>query len=410
MGLLPVDEALVRLLADASPIEGVEMVSLSQARGRVLARDLAATRTQPPFPASAMDGYAVRHSDIVGSLPELTVVGQSAAGHGFAGEIGPGEAVRIFTGAPLPAGADTVVIQEDVEALPDARIRIVEGSDAGRHIRKAGLDFSDGETLLHAGERLDAGRLMLAAAMNHASVPVRRKPRIAILATGDELVLPGERPGPDQIVASNTIGVAAMIEDGGASVIDLGIARDSLEAIQAAVDKAVSEGADVLVTLGGASVGDHDLVQQALTGRGMVLDFWKIAMRPGKPLMFGRLGGMRILGLPGNPVSSVVCTHLFLRPLVARLAGLDHADPVIDAVLGDAMPANDHRQDYVRATLGRDERGRPVATPFARQDSSMMRTFALSDCLIVRAPHAPEAKAGDPCRIRLLRPWQAVTG
>ena len=317
MALLPVEDALGRLLSDVSALTDTVTVPLREADGRVLACDLVAKRTQPPFPASAMDGYAVRHADIATVPSELTVIGQSAAGHGFSGEVGKGEAVRIFTGAPLAAGADTVVIQENVERLSQTRIRVVEAAGPGRHIRGAGLDFDEGEKLLEAGDRLDAGRLMLAAAMNHATLPVRRRPLVGILATGDELVAPGEEPGPDQIIASNTFGVAAIVEEAGGEVLDLGIAADRRETIQAAVDAAEREEVDVLVTLGGASVGDHDLVQEALTGRGMVLDFWKIAMRPGKPLMFGRLGTRRVLGLPGNPVSSMVCAHLFLRPLVA---------------------------------------------------------------------------------------------
>lgn len=403
MALLPVEEALERLLSDVSPLTDVVTVPLGEADGRLLASDLVAMRTQPPFPASAMDGYAVRHADIATVPSELAVIGQSAAGHGFSGGLAEGEAVRIFTGAPLPPGADTVVIQENVERLAESRIRVLEGAAPGRHIRRAGLDFGEGEKLLVAGDRLDAGRLMLAAAMNHAVLPVRRRPRVAVLATGDELVAPGEEPGPDQIIASNSFGVAAIVQEAGGEVLDLGIARDTLEAIQAAVDVAEREAADVLVTLGGASVGDHDLVQDALAGRGMILDFWRIAMRPGKPLMFGRLGARRVLGLPGNPVSSMVCALLFLRPLVARLAGLRLAEPVSDAVLGKPMPENDHRQDYVRATLARRSDGKLVATPFDLQDSSLMRSFSRSHALIIRRPAAAAAQAGEPCRVFLLR-------
>ena len=394
MALLPVEEALERLLSDVSPLQDVVTVALRHARGRVLAGDLAARRTQPPFTASAMDGYAMRQDDIATVPSELTVVGQSAAGHGFAGEVGKGEAVRIFTGAPLPAGTDTVVIQENVERLPGTRVRVLEGSAPGRHIRRAGLDFEEGEKLIEAGDRLDAGRLMLAAAMNHATLPVRRRPLVGILATGDELVAPGEEPGPDQIVASNTFGVAAIVEEAGGDVLDLGIAGDRREAIQAGIDAAERGGADVLVTLGGASVGDHDLVQDALTGRGMVLDFWKIAMRPGKPLMFGRLGTRRVLGLPGNPVSSMVCAQLFLRPLVTRLAGLPSVDPVFDAVLGKAMPENDHRQDYVRATLGRRPDGTLVATPFDLQE--LLDDAEL--CLFAGADRPQDRTSGPPKR------------
>lgn len=401
--LLPVEDALKRLLAGAEPIAEVESVPLHEASGRVLAEDVTATRTQPPFSASAMDGYAVRASDIARVPAELAVIGQSAAGHGFSGELRAGEAVRIFTGAPLPAGADTVLIQENAEAIDAGRIRTLDATAQGRHIRDAGLDFREGEMLLPAGSLIDAGRLTLAAAMNHAFLPVRRRPVVAILATGDELVCPGETPGPDQIVASNTYGVATIAREAGGVVADLGIVCDRTEAISDSVDRAVAAKADILVTLGGASVGDHDLVQGALTARGMDLDFWKIAMRPGKPLMFGRLGALRVLGLPGNPVSTLVCAHLFLRPLVRRLAGLAPSQRLRDAVLGDALPENDSRQDYVRAGLARDAGGGLVATPFDRQDSSMMKVFALADCLIVRKPHAPASAAGDACRIELLR-------
>ncbi|HET7411521.1 MAG TPA: gephyrin-like molybdotransferase Glp, partial [Pararhizobium sp.] len=374
MALLPVEDALARLLNDATPVAETEMIPLSLARGRVLGRDLAAKRTQPPFSASAMDGYAVRAADITAIPAELTVIGQSAAGHGFSGSVGEGRAVRIFTGAPLPEGADTVVIQENVERLEGERIRIVEATAKGRHIRAEGLDFSESQRLLHAGERLDAGRLMLAAAMNHPLLPVLRQPVVALLATGDELVPPGGDPEPDQIIASNSYGVAAVVEEAGGRVVDLGIAGDSLAAIQTAVEEAGE--ADILVTLGGASVGDHDLVQAALTALGLTLDFWKIAMRPGKPLMFGRLGSRRVLGLPGNPVSTLVCAHLFLRPLVARLAGRAEPETARRAVLGSPVAANDGRQDHLRARLTRRDDGQWIATPFEKQDSSMVRTFA----------------------------------
>ncbi len=403
MALLPVEDALARLLSDVRPLDDAEAVPLRHANGRVLAHDLVAARTQPPFPASAMDGYAVRHADLAVLPAELAVIGQSAAGHGFAGNVGPGQAARVFTGAPLPEGTDTVVIQEDTERLDGNRVRIVEAPGHGRHVRKPGLDFRKGDTLLRAGERMDPGRLMLAAAMNFAAIPVRRRPLVGILATGDELVAPGEEAGADQIVASNGVGVAAIVEEAGGEALDLGIARDDLDALGDAIDAAERRGADVLVTLGGASVGDHDLVQKALVGHGMALDFWRIAMRPGKPLMSGRLGARRVLGLPGNPVSSMVCAHLFLRPLVARLAGREPGEPLADALLGKGMNENDHRRDHVRAALARRADGRLVATPFDLQDSSMMRTFAQSGALIVREPHAPAAEAGEPCRIYVLR-------
>jgi molybdopterin molybdotransferase len=313
--------------------------------------------------------------------------------------------VRIFTGAPLPEGADTVVIQENTTSEGDA-VTVLEAEAPGRNIRRAGLDFTEGDMLLARGLRLGPCELALAAAMNHGTVPVTRRPRVALLATGDELVKPGEAPGPDQIVTSNTYAVGAYAQAAGAEVIDLGIAGDTFAAIEAGIRAARDAGADVLVTLGGASVGDHDLVQTALANEGMELGFWKIAMRPGKPLMQGRIGDMRILGLPGNPVSAIVCGVLFLVPLIRALAGDSQAgeDPSEAAVLGCELPANDSREDYLRATL-QPGAGAPVATPFGRQDSSMLRVLARSHCLVVRPPQAPAAKAGDPCRIiRLAAP------
>ena len=352
-----------------------------------------------------MDGYALRADDLATVPRRLRVIGASAAGHGFNGALAAGEAVRIFTGAPVPPGADTVIIQENTTADGD-QVTILEAEARGRNIRLAGLDFNEGDALLTRGLRLGPCELALAAAMNHATVPVTRRPRIALLATGDELVKPGDALGPDQIVTSNTYAVGAYAEAAGAEVIDLGIAGDTFAAIEAGIRAARAAEADVLVTLGGASVGDHDLVQTALANEGMELGFWKIAMRPGKPLMHGRIGDMRILGLPGNPVSAIVCGVLFLIPLIRALAGdpLAGADQTESAVLGGDLPPNDSRQDYLRATLVGTE-GLPVATPFGRQDSSMLRVLARSHCLVVRPPHAPAAKAGDPCRIiRLATP------
>lgn len=399
--LVPVEEALARLLegAEATP---AETMPLAQAAGRVLAAPLQALRTQPPFDASAMDGYAVRAADVLSAPVRLSVTGVSAAGRRFDGAVAAGQAVRIFTGAPMPDGADTVVIQENAKAISPTEVEIAESAAAGRHIRRAGLDFRKGEVLLEGGRTLDAAALSLAASANHPEVSVVGRPLVAVLATGDELVLPGEARGPDQIVASNSFGVAAVARDAGARVMDLGIAGDSEEAIAGKVDQAVAAGADLLVTIGGASVGDHDLVQAVLGAAGMDLAFWKIAMRPGKPLMFGRLGGMRCLGLPGNPVASLVCSHVFLRPLIARLAGRTHAADLRIAELGADMAANDVRQDYVRARLSREGEAL-VATPFPVQDSSMLRLLADADALIVRPTEAPAARAGDPCRVLVLR-------
>ncbi len=402
MSLLPVDEALARVLAAASPLPA-ETVGLADAAGRTLAHDLAARRDQPPVAVSAMDGWAVRAADVAAAPATLRKIGTSAAGHGFPGTLGAGETVRIFTGAPLPAGADAVVMQEDAEAEGDA-VTLRVAVPAGRHVRRAGIDFRAGDALLRAGDRIDAHRLALIAAMNHASLAVARRPRVAILATGDELVAPGVEPGPDQIVASNHLGVAAGVVAAGGEPIDLGIARDDHRDLAAAIRRAQESNADVLVTLGGASVGDLDLVQEALGRAGMDLGFWRIAMRPGKPLMFGRIGGMIALGLPGNPVSALVCARLFLRPLLRALQGDPRAgdDPTAPGLLGAAMAANDQRQDYLRATLARNADGAPVLTPLAVQDSSVLRVLAAAQALIVRPPHAPAAKTGERCRYVLL--------
>jgi molybdopterin molybdotransferase len=400
-GLLPVDKALARLLAGAEPL-GAETVPLADAAGRVLAEPVKALRTQPPFPASAMDGYAVRAEDVADVPARLTVTGMAAAGKLFAGAVGKGEAVRIFTGAPVPSGADTIAIQENVRKLEGDVIEVFETVAANRHIRAVGLDFAEGQPLLEKGRVLDAAALSLAAAANHPALPVVKQPLVAIIATGDELLLPGSTPGPDQIIASNAYGVAAIAREAGAHVLDLGIAPDQIDAIAGSVNKAMDAGADVIVTLGGASVGDHDLVHKSLTSLGMELGFWKIAMRPGKPLMFGRLGATRCIGLPGNPVASLVCSHLFLKPLLARLGGRPRDDHIVDAVLGAPMAANDLRQDYVRSSIVRTAEGL-VATPFAVQDSSMLKLLADTGGLIIREPFAGAATAGDPCRVLLLR-------
>ncbi|MDH4439383.1 MAG: molybdopterin molybdotransferase MoeA [Rhizobium sp.] len=402
MSLLPVEEALERLLAGARPITATETVLLHDANGRVLAEDLTAKLTQPPFHASAMDGYALRAADASTPGAVLRVIGQSAAGHAFGGTVGAGEAVRIFTGAPVPEGADSVVLQEDISVLDEGQVRSAVAISQGRHIRPRGQDFAEGDVALTAGTRLDFRQLTLAAAMNHPSLPVYRRPRVAILATGDELVAPGGHPAASQIIGSNTFGIAALARDNGAEVIDLGIAGDTRESILAAVERARGSGADVLVTLGGASVGDHDLVQPTLVSAGMELDFWRIAMRPGKPLMVGRLGEMHVLGLPGNPVSSLVCGLLFLEPLLCRLGRQSGSRRMTTAILANGMPANDKRQDYVRARLTRTENADLQAESFGKQDSSMMRIFSQSDCLIVRPPNAPAAAPGERVNILLL--------
>lgn len=401
--LLPVADARSRLLSAARPIDDIVNVPLGEADGRVLAADLAARLTQPPFDASAMDGYAVRAADASTVGTELSVIGTASAGHAFEGIVGPGETVRIFTGAPLPQGADSVLIQEDAERIADDRIRTAFAVVEGRHVRPRGQDFAEGEIVLKRGTVLDFAHLTVAAAMNHPTLGIYRRPRVAILATGDELVVPGGVPATAQIIASNTFGVAALVRSNGGEVLDLGIVKDNQADIAAAVARAQLEKADVLVTLGGASVGDHDLVQSTLKGAGMELDFWRIAMRPGKPLMVGSLDGMHVLGLPGNPVASLVTSLLFLEPLLRKLAHLSESNREVMGVTAEQMKANDQRQDYVRASVTRDAAGNLVAKAFGKQDSSMMKIFSRSDGLIVRPPHAPELAAGAPCPILLIR-------
>lgn len=391
--MLSVEDAIQRIERTFSPL-GSEMVSLDQALGRVLAEPLEARLTQPPADVSAMDGYAVRAADVATLPAKLKIVQRIAAGQPPSGPIGAGEAARIFTGAQVPPGADTIVIQENCDEA-DEQVTVREGNrKPGQHIRKAGLDFATGDIALHSGRRLTARDISLAAAMNRPWLKVTRRPRIALLSTGDELVNPGDPVGPAQIIGSNGIGLAALVRAFGGAPVNLGIARDTLEDLDRAIEAAL--GFDALVTSGGASVGEHDLVQTALTKRGMALDFWKIAMRPGKPLMFGTLGALHVLGLPGNPVSTIVTALLFLRPAIDRMQGLSGVDPARQvALLGKDMPANDQRQDYVRARLVTNADGQRVATPFSPQDSSMLSLIARADCLIVRKPQAPEAKAGD---------------
>jgi molybdopterin molybdotransferase len=403
MALTPVKVALRALLDSVPGATPAETLPLAQCAGRVLAADVAALRTQPPFANSAMDGYAVRADDLAPAA-EVRVIGESAAGRAFGGPLGAGEAVRIFTGAPLPDGADSILIQENADGVGGAIIRVREPAAKGRHIRSAGLDFTEGDVLLPPGRRLDSAALGLAAAAGHPSLAVRKKPLVAILATGDELVLPGEPVGPDQIVASNSFSLAAIVEAAGASALDLGIARDDHADLAAKIARARAADADVLVTLGGASVGAHDLVQEALTRAGMDLGFWKIAMRPGKPMMMGRLGRMVAVGLPGNPVSSIVCGHLFVAPLIEALLGV--LDPERDrseaAILGSDMPANDEREDYLRSDLELRD-GIWIANPFTKQDSSMLGLLARARALTIRPPFAEPAKQGDACRIIRLR-------
>ncbi len=395
--MISVAEALSRILAPIAPLSG-EVVPLADAFGRALAEDVTARVTQPPKAVSAMDGYAVRAVDVAEVPAQLTVIGEAPAGGAHDGALGVGEAVRIFTGGPVPAGADAIIIQEDTDVIAECRINVREGAATGTYVRPAGLDFSLGDVGIPAGTRMGAREIGLAAAMNMPWITVRRRPRIALLATGDEIVRPGEPIAENQIVSSNTLALAALIEGAGGEPIDLGIARDDLASIEERV--AGASGADVLVTLGGASVGDHDLVHDALAQRGLELDFWRIAMRPGKPLMFGQLGQTVMLGLPGNPVSSLVCGTIFLRPAIRALLGLHPAtEPRARARLGRDLTQNDQREDYLRAELHRDGDGTLIATPFGKQDSSMMSLLVRAHALVVRAPHAAAAKAGDEVEI-----------
>jgi molybdopterin molybdotransferase len=401
VALVPVAEALARVLAEAGPLPA-EATPLAEAFDRVLAADVAALRTQPPADVSAMDGYAVRAADVAKVPVGLRLVGEVAAGHPFQGAVGAGEAARIFTGGVLPPGADTIVIQENAAREGD-NVVIAASSGKGKHVRLEGLDFQCGAVLLARGHRLTDRDLALAAAMNHPTLPVHRRPKVGILATGDELVMPGTMPGFGEIVYSNGYATMALARREGCEVVDLGIVPDRLPETVAAVRRARDVGADILVTSGGASVGDYDLVQKALAAEGLALSFWKVALRPGRPMMHGRLGAMHVLGLPGNPVSSYVCAVLFLVPLMRRLAGRSDIAPTLDvARLGCDLPANDERADYLRATLAPGPDGMPVATPAPIQDSSMLTRLARADCLLIREPHAPAAKAGEACSIITL--------
>ena len=401
MALMPVSDALTTVLAGVEPLPE-DSVPLTEAYHRVLARDLTARRTQPPEAISAMDGYAVRAADAGKVGAQLTVIGEVAAGRPFAGRLSEGEAVRIFTGGVIPDGADAVVIQEDTTAKGQ-RITVKEAAVAGRHIRPAGVDFREGDLLLRGGRRLTERDLALAAGMNHPQLAVRRRPKVAILATGDELVMPGSTPGHGQIVYSNGYALHALACAEGADTIDLGIAADTVDATTAGIRRARESGADLLITTGGASVGDHDLVRPALEAEGVKMAFWKIAMRPGKPMMHGHLGAMRVIGLPGNPVSSFVCGFLFMVPLIRALSGRDVILHCRErAVLGRDLGANDMREDYLRARLETREDGTLMAIPVDHQDSSLLANLAAAQALLVRAPFAPKAAAGAPCEVLRL--------
>lgn len=400
MALMSVAEALQRVLADARPLPP-KILPLNEALGCVLTKDVIALRTQPPAAVSAMDGYAVRASDVAQAPVTLKVIGEVAAGHPFEGGVESGQAARIFTGGMMPAGSDTVVIQE-LTTQAGNTVTIQKATTKGRNVRAQGIDFAQNQILLRKGRRLTARDLMLAAAMNHPNLSVHRRPKVAVFGTGDELVPPGSAPRPREIVYSNGFALTALARSEGADVHDLGIARDRVEDIRVAVRRAREWGADILVTSGGASVGEHDLVQRALAAEGLDLSFWRVALRPGRPMMHGRLGGTQVLGVPGNPVSSFVCAFLFLVPLIRRLMGRQDVERAPEpALLGCDLPANDERADYLRATLVLGVNG-PVATPLPAQDSSLMAPLAKADCLLIREPHAPAAHTGSDCVILKL--------
>ncbi len=396
--MISIAEAQSRILRGLSPC-GTQIVSLADGWGRVLAAPLLARLTQPPADVSAMDGYALRAADTDPPRP-LRIIGEAPAGHPAAVAVGGGEAVRLFTGSVMPDGADSVLLQEDATAA-GGMVTPAGAQRPGQHIRRRGQDFNAGDALLAPGRRLGARDIGLAAAANHPWLTVQRRPRVAILATGDEIALPGEAIGAGGIVSSNTHALAALVRAGGGAPCLLPVAPDDTRAIASAAAAAV--GMDMLVTTGGASVGDHDLVQAGLGSLGFTLDFWKIAMRPGKPMMFGSIGATPVLGLPGNPVSAFVCAILFLLPALARLSGLagDLTEPD-EALLGAPLRANDHRADHLRATLSHDAAGRLVATPNTRQDSALLRVLSEAQALVLRPPFAPAAEAGEPVPILRL--------
>jgi molybdopterin molybdotransferase len=392
--MISVEDARARILADLRATSA-EVVALADVWNRVAAADVIARLTQPPADVSAMDGYALRAAD--GTLgARLDMIGAAPAGHPFEGAVGPGQIVRLFTGSVVPDGADAILLQEDATRNGET-VTVNEAVSRGRHIRRAGQDFARGETVISVGRRITARDVGLAAAANHPWLCVHRRPRIAILATGDEIAMPGEPIPPGGIVSSNAHALAALVRAVGGLPTVLPVAQDTREAVAAVADAVA--GMDLLVTTGGASVGEHDLIISALQTRGLVVDFWQIAMRPGKPLLFGWLGGKRsgvpVLGLPGNPVSAIVCAILFLVPALARLSGLPAAPPpTTTAILGKAVAANDHRADHLRSTVTTDPAGRPIVTPFPVQDSAMLRRLALADALILRPPHAPALPEG----------------
>ena len=391
--LLPVAEAQARLFATA-PRVAAETVPLAQAAGRWAAETVVARRSQPAADLSAMDGYAIRFADLPGPW---RVIGESAAGRPFGGSVGVGEAARVFTGAAMPTGSDSVLVQEEAARSDDTLTLVGEGPPRlGASVRRAGLDFTVGDTLIAEGERITAAQIALAATGGHGELPVNRRIRVAVMATGDELIAPGSASDdPLALPEGNGAMLAAMLADLPVDAAQLGIIPDRLDLLTATLTNAQ---ADIIVTTGGASVGDHDLIRPAIEAAGGTIDFWRIAIRPGKPMLAGTLGGSVVLGLPGNPVSAFVTATLFLRPLIAAMAGAANPLPsTLTAPLAEPLPGNDHRQDYLRATI---VGGLVAMAPI--QDSSMLATLARADCLIVRPPHAPPAQIGDRVEIIAL--------
>lgn len=393
--MISVKEALNHVTGGVSPLPS-ELVSLAEAHGRVLAEDIESRFTQPPAAVSSMDGYAVIAEDTNSSPVELAVIGESAAGGSYDGTVERGQTVRIFTGAPLPNGTDAVVMQENTERDGDT-VKILEGVPSGNFVRTAGMDFKEGDVLLPKGRLLSARDIGLAAAMNRPWVTVARKPRIAILATGNEVVMPGDPVGPNQILSSNSLSLMAMVRAFGGEPINLGIAKDDEDSLHLMVSGVKK--ADMLITIGGASVGDYDLVQKVLGEEGMKLDFYKVAMKPGKPLIFGHVGDTAVLGLPGNPVSANVTGLIFLRAAMEVMLGRPGELETATAPLAVDVPENGPRQEYMRATLERREDGVWAANPFKAQDSALLARLAAADCLVIRPPHAPAAKTGETVEI-----------
>lgn len=403
--LLPVDDARARILEGLVPGDA-ERCALAEAMGRVVASDVASRLSLPPEAVSAMDGYAIRVADCQTVGTTLTRIGESAAGRPWDGRLGPGQAVRIFTGAVVPDGADGIILQEDVEAGSEtdgAVITVNEVPRDGKFIRPAGLDVTAGDIILTAGTVMSARLISLATSAGHTDISVWRRPHIGVLSTGDELVLPGDVPERGQIISSNATYLAAFIRACGAVPVDLGIARDRAGAMLEQV-RAASLPLDMVVTTGGASVGTHDHLVSDLSSAGTELGFWKIAMRPGKPLLHGRIDGIPLLGLPGNPVSSAVCANIFLRPAIAQLSGSKHRPQMIAAELTEALRENDQRQDYLRSSLRYGEDGRARVTPARKQDSSMISIYANADALIVRPPFDAAKSAGDQVMVMRLDP------